>query len=147
MAKSVADCHLLYEIAELPEEALAQAYKAACSVLRAGRHADAADAFLCLISLNPTVQEYWIGMGFSEQARGRYQEAVTAYRMASLIDWNCPVVHYYAAKCFYALEDLERAKEALEQAIELTSHDPDQGKLLDMATDAKNFIRRLDEIP
>lgn len=106
------------EILDLDDEAMNSLYADAYTLLQNGEHSNAADAFLCLTTLNPYISIYWIGLGLAEQAHRACHAALVAYAMAIVCDEKNPVPYYYAAYCHYLNDDIDEALHSLQLAIE-----------------------------
>lgn len=112
------------EILNLDEEAMNSLYEDAYILLQNGEHSNAADAFLCLTTLNPYVSIYWIGLGLAEQAHRACHAALVAYAMAIVCDDKNPAPYYYAASCHYLNDDLDEALHSLALALEKAADNP-----------------------
>lgn len=109
----------LHEIIGFSQEILQHFYAAAYRLYQTGKDSEAADAFFFLTALDPSVKVYWLGLGMAEQCLNRFEEALTAYAMASMIDVEDPLPYYHSGACYHAVRDLDNARKSLEMAIEL----------------------------
>ena len=99
-------------------------YEDAYVLLQNGEHSNAADAFLCLTTLNPYVSSYWIGLGLAEQTHRACHAALVAYGMAIVCDEKNPFPYYYAASCHYLNDDFDEALNSLQLALEKAEGNP-----------------------
>lgn len=93
-------------------------YAVAHHLLEEKRVEEARNAFIFLITLNPTHSEYWLGLGFAEQYLHQYEEAIDAYEMAAIYNMGHPLPYLYLAKCLFAIHDRKSALQAIEIALE-----------------------------
>lgn len=128
------------EVLELPDEIMAKFYKAAYQLFEHGKHLDAADAFLFLVTLNPHVYEYWLGLGMSLQLDGQLDGAVDAYEMAAMCRATDPVPYFYLAKCLFGLHERETTLQALDIAIEYADDLEEFQELKEQAQEAKRLL-------
>ena len=113
----------LGEIVGFSEDAMQHFYAAAYQLYHSGRDKDAADAFFFLSALHPSVQVYWLGLGMAEQCLNRFEEALSAYAMASLLEPQDPLPYYHSAACYHALQDVINARKSLEMALDYFGDD------------------------
>lgn len=102
----------------ISDEVLNVYYKTAWKFLEEGNWADARDAFLFLVFLNPFVHDFWTCLGIAEQSQSKFNEALVAYTMAEATNPDNPVPIANAFQCSSALGEEVYAKYALEKAIE-----------------------------
>lgn len=117
------------ELLNLNETDMQSLYEDAYTLLQTGEHANAADAFLCLTTLNPYVSSYWIGLGFAEQSHRACYGALVAYAMAIVCDDKNPVPYYYAASCHYLNDDFDEALSSVQLAIEKSKDNPSYSEI------------------
>lgn len=115
----------LGELVSFSEEAMQHFYEAAYQLYQSGRDKEAADAFFFLCTLHPAVQVYWLGLGMAEQCLNRFEEALSAYAMASLLEPQDPLPYYHSAACYHALQDAANARKSLEMALDYFGDDHD----------------------
>lgn len=132
----------LKELAGFSEESMQRLYRGAHSIFHQERFADAADAFVFLVTLDPYRHNYWLGLGMSEQALGHFDEALAAYSMAVLTDFKVPTAHFYAGKCYYALNEIPRAGACFDLAIAFSLENPKYDKVKRLAQDSKEFMAK-----
>lgn len=106
------------EILGFKDRTMAKFYKAASHLFEKECYTDAANAFLFLVTLNPKIADYWLGLGMSRQMCGMFDEAIDAYEMAAYYEMESPVPYFYLAKCLFAVHDRENAIKALDLALE-----------------------------
>lgn len=128
------------EILGFKEETMAKFYRAAYRLFEHKRYADAANAFLFLVTLNTHNHDYWLGLGMSAQLSGDYEGAIDAYEMAAVTDVESPVPYFYLAKCLFAIHDRESALQALDLAIEYADGQARFTDLIQQARAAKALL-------
>lgn len=128
------------EILEFPEEAMAKFYRAAHYLFEREKYADAANAFLFLVTLNPHNHDYWLGLGMATQKTGDFEGAIDSYEMAAYYDVNNPVPYFYLAKCFFAIHEHDNSLHALDLAIEYADEYEEFNDLKKQAIKAKKLL-------
>jgi type III secretion system low calcium response chaperone LcrH/SycD len=118
LQKALQAGHSLQEIIGFPQELMQRFYSAAYNLFQTGKESEAADAFFFLATLNPAVHAYWLALGMADQCRHQYEEALSAYAMASLLEVENPLSYYHSAICYHALHDEENMRKSLELALE-----------------------------
>lgn len=124
----------LQEIIGFSDETMKQFYEAAYRLYNAGKESEAADAFLFLTTLNSSVEAFWLGLGMAEQCLQHYEEALSAYAMASMIIEDDPLPYYHSAACYQALQENENVRKSLELALQYFG--PEHASLKATAEDA-----------
>ncbi len=119
----------LQEIIAFPQELMERFYAAAYTLFQVGKESEAADAFFFLATLNPSVHAYWLALGMAEQGLKRYENALAAYAMASLIEVEDPLSYYYSAACYHALQDEENMRRSLEMALQYFQDSPEHATM------------------
>lgn len=94
---------------QVSDQLLKDYYNAAAELLNEENWNSARDAFLFLTFLNPSYQNFWIGLGIAEQASGDFNAALVAYLLAEIIDSTNPTVHTNAYQCHLALGNKQAA--------------------------------------
>lgn len=140
LLKDLASGKTAQEILEFPEQTMAKFYKAAHYLFEHQKFADAANAFLFLVTLNPHNHDYWLGLGMATQRTEDYEGAIDAYEMAAYYDVNNPVPYFYLAKCFFAVHEHENSLHALDLAIEYADEYEEYQDLKKQAIKAKNLL-------
>jgi type III secretion system low calcium response chaperone LcrH/SycD len=59
------------------------------------------------------------GLAAARKMQGKYEEALKAYALAGLIDMDNPEHSFYAAECFFALDQMPACAQALDGALGL----------------------------
>jgi tetratricopeptide (TPR) repeat protein len=70
------------ELLNVNEETLTLYYQAAAQLLEEEKWDEAAEAFVFLTFLNPTYQNFWLGLGIAQQGQSKFQEAIESYLVA-----------------------------------------------------------------
>lgn len=130
------------EILEFSDEAMAKFYGAAYQLFKYRKFADAANAFLFLVTLNPYNFDYWLGLGMSTQMCNEFDVAIDAYEMAAICNVDSPVPYFYLAKCFFAIHDRENALTSLDLALEYSEENEEYADLRNQALAAKKILKK-----
>jgi type III secretion system low calcium response chaperone LcrH/SycD len=124
------------------EEAMAKFYAAAHGLFVAKHYADAADAFLFLVGLNPNKSDYWIGLGMGSQMNRDFYGAIDCYETAAMCELDYPVPYLYLGKCLFALHERETALAAFQLAIEYAGNIKEFHELKNVALKARDVLLR-----
>ncbi len=130
------------EIMGFSDETMAKFYRAAYQLFEHRHYVDAGNAFLFLVTLNPYIHDYWLGLGMASQMCGDFEAAVDAYEMAAVYELENPVPYFYLAKCFFAIHDRDNAMQALSLAIEYAEDQPQFAELKQQALAAQALLER-----
>ncbi len=128
------------QILEFSNETMAKFYKAAYQLFEHQKYADAANAFMFLVTLNPYNHDYWLGVGMSTQMQGDFESAIDAYEIAAMYEIENPVPYFYLAKCLFAIHDRESALQALDLALEYSDNKPEYAELKKQAQKAHDLL-------
>jgi type III secretion system low calcium response chaperone LcrH/SycD len=128
------------EILEFSDAAMSRFYHSANHLFENKRYPDAANAFLFLVTLEPHISRYWIGLGMSAQMCHDYEAAIDAYEMAAICEIENPEPYFYLAKCLFAVHDREATLQALDLAIEYAGDNDDYADLKRQAIAAKELL-------
>lgn len=123
----------LQEIFGYDDATMVKFYLCAKNLFERQEWKKSADAFLFLTSLNPYISSYWLGLGMSEQLRGKFQGALLAYAMAILTDVENPLPHYQSAKCYQSMGEMQNGIFSLELAVECAKRKPEYSNILEAA--------------
>lgn len=140
LKKELAEGKTAQEIMGFSDEVMAKFYAAAYRLFENRHHADAANAFLFLVTLNPYNHDYWLGLGMSTQLNGDYESAIDAYEMAAICQLDSPVPYFYLAKCLFAIHDRDSALQALDLAIEYSGENLQFEDLRSQAQAARDLL-------
>jgi tetratricopeptide (TPR) repeat protein len=94
-------------------------YQVASRLFNMQRMEEALSVFVLLTTINNFVFEPWLGLGSCWLTKQRHTEALHAFTMASLLNYNHPAPHIYAAECYLGLNNNKLAQETLELALKL----------------------------
>lgn len=133
LEKQLKEGKSLQEIVEFSDGTMQKFYEVAYHLFQAGKDQDAADAFLFLSTLNPAVHIFWVGLGMAEQCLQHYEEALSAYAMASLTEMEDPLPYYHSAACYHALQDNENCRKSIEMALHYFEGKPEYAALKETA--------------
>lgn len=118
-------------------------YVVAYQSLNHGQHADAANLFFMLTVLNPSVKDYWNGLGLAEKDNAHFDNALRAFNIASLFDEKDPYPHFYAAGCHIELKHKEEAKNELNTADALVQSQDKTEKLQALVEFLRQSIEKI----
>ena len=104
---------------DFSNEDLRVLYSLAYGLYQSGDYSEAKVIFHQLILSESLDQKYWLGFGACLQLEKKYDEALRAWGMASILDGDDPTPHFHAAECSFALNDLDQAGKALKASKEL----------------------------
>jgi tetratricopeptide (TPR) repeat protein len=107
------------------DEILSKYYSAALEYIDEKNFLAARDAFSFLTFLNPSITDFWIGLGISEQSQEEFQKAVEAYQIGEIVDPNNPVVHANICQCYLALKDEFNADQSYEKCMNICGDNSD----------------------
>lgn len=130
------------DIMEVSDEVMANLYNAAFQLFESHEYADAANAFLFLISLNPHKYHYWLGLGMATQMSGNFEAAIDSYEMAAIYEVESPTPYFYLAKCLYAMHERQSAMQALEIALQYADDIPEYQELKAQALEAMDLLQK-----
>lgn len=130
------------DIMGFSDEAMAKFYGAAHRLFDHQRYEDAGKAFLFLVTLNPFVHDYWLGVGMCAQMTGDHESAVDAYEMAAICQLDSPVPYFYLAKCLFSMHERDSAMQALALAIEYAGDQPEFYELRQQAIAAQSILHK-----
>jgi tetratricopeptide (TPR) repeat protein len=107
------------EIFGISKEVYDAMYQIGVDLVNKGNSDDALKVFALLTTLNNLVFEPWLVIGTLWQTKGRYPEALHAFTMASLLKFEDPAPHIYAAEVYIALDQKKLSQETLSLALSL----------------------------
>lgn len=115
-------------------------YATAYNFYTHGKLDRANEIFSALCQMDPYQSKYWMGLGATRQMEKKYEKAIEAYGLATLMDAKNPLPAFYAAHCFMKLENFDGAIKALEASI-LLSQDKKEHK--DLHSQAEQLLEGL----
>lgn len=92
-------------------------YATAYNFYSHGKFDRAEDIFSALCQMDHYKSKYWLGLGASRQMQKKYEKAIDAYGLATLMDINNPLPAFYTAHCLLKLNNKENAIKAFEAVI------------------------------
>ena len=96
-------------------------FKAAAAI----KDKDALETYEDLIQETEDFAPAYVGLGRSYAAKGKYEDALKQYSKALEIDPQNANAHYYSAVVLYYLNQKEKAKKEIEQAMLIAPDDPE----------------------
>lgn len=107
----------IQEMLGLKDETYNAIYAIGSTFFNMNKLEEAGHIFTFLTTLNNFVFEPWLGLGCCCQVQQRFPEALRAFSMASLINFQHPAPHLYAAQVYLQMGDQRLARETLDLAI------------------------------
>jgi len=108
---------------QLSPDSLSELYALGYELYRNGKYEDGKCFFRFLTLVNSFERKYWMGLGACYQMLKSYPEAIECYSAAAIQDPMDPYVHMHAADCYFLMNNLDKAKEALESALITANQD------------------------
>jgi len=81
-------------------------------------YGEASKIFQRLVVSKPLNKEYWFAYAGALQMKKDYEEALTGWAMASIIDADDPMPHFHAAECLFSLKVPTEGERALSEVEE-----------------------------
>jgi tetratricopeptide (TPR) repeat protein len=86
---------------------------------------EAIETFRLLCARRPNEAKYWFALGGILQEAKEYQKAIEAWAFAALLNGADPYPEFYAAECYFALQDPLNGLKNLKKASLKADHEPD----------------------
>lgn len=102
-------------------EQMERYYRDAYTFYSKEHYLEASDAFRALVILDPFTKKYWMGLAGALQMLERYDKALRAYAMVTLLDQEDPYPHFYAHQCLKMLKEDKEAELAFALANKLAA--------------------------
>ncbi|MCC5832829.1 MAG: SycD/LcrH family type III secretion system chaperone [Chlamydiales bacterium] len=93
-------------------------YEEAYELYEANAYQEALNLFRWLLLFNSYEAKYWMGFAAALQLLERYEKALHAYAVASLLDSKSPYPHFHAYECYILLNNRDDADKALKLAYQ-----------------------------
>ncbi len=106
----------LQEAFEVTGREMEELYKEGFDHYQTDRYTDSGTVFRWLVTLNPFMIKYWMGLAASQQLLNQDEKALHSYAVAAFLDPESPMPHYHAYECYESLNNKEDAKKALDLA-------------------------------
>lgn len=124
IGKSV-ETHGMLPPASFTHEDISLLYSLGVNLYDHSQYEDAKIVFQRLVLAQSHEARFWIALGASLQMLKSYEEALTAWAMASLIEDSNPVPHFHAAECLFSVHQYDEAHKALQEAKQrVQGHEP-----------------------
>jgi len=124
IGKSV-ESHGMLPPTSFTHEDISLLYSLGVNLYDHSQYEDAKVIFQRLVLAKPHEQRFWVALGACLQMLRSYEEALTAWAMASLIEDQDPIPHFHAAECLFSSEKYSEAYKALQEAKQrLQGHEP-----------------------
>lgn len=106
-------------------------YSLAVSLYEREEYSEAKNFFQRLILSRSHEKKFWMGLGACEQMMKSYEDALTRWAFVSFLDSHDPSPHFHAAECYLALDQIEQAHLAANQAKQLAENKSEHKGLLE----------------
>lgn len=117
------------DVKGITDEEMDSVYTVAYNYYTIGRYEDAEAIFHFLVLMDHLNVKYWIGFGATRQAQKKFKEALMAYQnVVGNLDVKNYKAAYYAAECFLALGDKEKAAAALDTVTAFIDVKTEEGR-------------------
>ena len=114
----------LYITRGLPKEHLETLYVMAYNLYSQEKFKEALQVFETMAFYNHLDKRAWIGAAACSKMLKRYDQALTEYACAALIDGEDPAPAFHAFDCYLALKKYSEARSALDAVISLSENKP-----------------------
>jgi len=104
---------------DIPDDEMEELYAEAYTLYADDEFKAASNGFRFLIILDPYQPRFWMGLGACLQLLQRFEKALQAYAVVTLLDHTNPAPHLYAHDCYKAIGNEKEALIAIELAKEL----------------------------
>ena len=123
----------LKEVLQLSDDVVEMVYTHAYFLYQSAKYQQASHVFWILNALSPDDVRFYIGIAACHHQQKKYLEAATVYILASVIDLDDPMPHYYLSDCQIEMGLFELAKESLQQVIDRGMKKKEHQVLVDRA--------------
>jgi len=141
LIKLIKEGKTFQQILEYSDETMDKFYKVGYESFEKQNYEKSAEIFTFLTTLNPTIFNYWLGLGMSEHMLEDDHAALLAYAMASMVDASNPIPHYHSASCYRSILDDESAHASLDLCILHADDKEEHRQLLEQARKAKKMLQ------
>ncbi len=107
---------VLQELLEVSDEALSIMFVAAHLIKSKGSSNRAVKAFQALTLLLPQIGDFWLGLGASLELQGSKEDALDAYRAATILEPSNPAGYQQAALLAFEMNQKDVAQEIIQTA-------------------------------
>jgi tetratricopeptide (TPR) repeat protein len=83
-----------------------------------GEYQRASELFSSMLLKNPLNSELWHALAATRKMEFRYDEAIEAWTLSSLLNPQSPLPHFYQAECYLAQDRIEKALDAFDSALQ-----------------------------
>lgn len=112
--KCLAEGGTLADVRGFTDDEMEAVYSFAHNAYQQRRYQDAKRLFYFLAENDHTESRFWMGLGASHQMTGEYEQALTAYGVAAVLDATNPQPPLRACECFLMLRDWNAGRKALD---------------------------------
>ena len=99
------------------------AYHMAYGLYQQRRYDEAAKLFQYFSIYEHTDRRFWMGWAACLQKLKKYDFAIKAYSVATMLDVGNPDAPFCAAECYIAMQDWDKAKQSLETVLVITENE------------------------
>jgi len=83
-----------------------------------GDYPKASRLFFSMLMQNPLSSELWHALAATHKMEYRYHEAIEAWKLSSLLNPQSPLPYFYQAECYLAQDQIDKALDAFDEALQ-----------------------------
>ena len=117
------------------------AYHMAYGLYQQRRYDEAVKLFQYFSMHEHTDRRFWMGWAACLQKLKKYDAAIKAYGVATMLDMGQPDGPFHAAECYIAMRDWDKAKQSLETVLTIAEGEEEHANY---AERARNFLELVD---
>lgn len=110
---------------QIDDQVIKEYYEVASHYFHEKKYQEASDLFTYLSILDPYSYDFWMGLAAAKQALNKFEESLLHYTTASAIKPEHPTPHLQLSTCFFAIREVDLAKEELAKTLELSKGHPE----------------------
>lgn len=129
----------------LSDQLLTIYYSAASEFLAEKNWNDARDAFLFLTFINPSYQNFWLGLGITEQSQAEFHAAIAAYTMAEALNPENPQVLANLLQCHLAVGNKDFAENIYNRLLDICAEKPEYTEIKSKVVEQKQRYDQMDK--
>ena len=116
------------------------AYHMAYGLYQQRRYDEALKLFQYFSVYEHTDRRFWMGWAACLQKLKKYDLAVKAYAVATMIDVGQPDAPFYAAECYIAMQDWDKAKQSLDTVLTIAEGEEEHASYAKRASNLMELI-------
>ena len=132
----------LQELSKFGDESMTSITTVAIAKYAEGKYLDCQAIFALLAILNPGYDEYWLRLGLAAQKNINFDLASRAYLAASGLNPDLIEARLFAAECFLACKEFDKAKHEISEAKKIADSIKVDQQWLDLLPIIENEIKQ-----